>query len=153
MAIEHLRQADLADLRPRFREEVQIQREAAGVDAVAQRGQRNRLGTVPSGQSRTFRVANVQPGTVTLIGRGAVLVNPLAAPPTIRRVDASEPRKITLLSINTTPFEYDFVRAAKEIDAKAVGIALYGPYLLAVELASMLLLAGLVAAYHIGKNE
>lgn len=39
------------------------------------------------------------------------------------------------------------------IDAKAVGIALYGPYLLAVELASMLLLAGLVAAYHLGKSE
>jgi len=41
----------------------------------------------------------------------------------------------------------------KEIDAKAVGIAMYGPYLLAVELASMLLLAGLVAAYHLGKHE
>jgi hypothetical protein len=27
--------------------------------------QRTRLGTVPSGQSRTFRVANVQPGTAT----------------------------------------------------------------------------------------
>ena len=40
-----------------------------------------------------------------------------------------------------------------EIDAKAVGIALYGPYLLAVELASMLLLGGLVAAYHVGRNE
>lgn len=39
------------------------------------------------------------------------------------------------------------------IDAKAVGVALYGPYLLAVELASMLLLAGLVAAYHLGKPE
>jgi NADH-quinone oxidoreductase subunit J len=40
-----------------------------------------------------------------------------------------------------------------EVSAKAVGIALYGPYLLAVELASMMLLAGLVAAYHLGKNE
>ncbi|MGB5098146.1 MAG: NADH-quinone oxidoreductase subunit J [Porticoccaceae bacterium] len=39
------------------------------------------------------------------------------------------------------------------IDAKAIGVALYGPYLLAVELASMLLLAGLVAAYHLGKPE
>jgi len=39
------------------------------------------------------------------------------------------------------------------IDAKAVGIALYGPYLLAVELASMLLLAGLVAAYHLGRSD
>jgi len=39
------------------------------------------------------------------------------------------------------------------IDAKAVGIALYGPYVVAVELASMLLLAGLVGAYHLGRKE
>ena len=41
----------------------------------------------------------------------------------------------------------------KEVDAKAVGVALYGPYLLAVELASMMLTAGLVAAYHLGKHD
>lgn len=39
------------------------------------------------------------------------------------------------------------------VDAKAVGIALYGPYLLAVELASMLLLGALVAAYHLGRHD
>lgn len=39
------------------------------------------------------------------------------------------------------------------ITAKQVGIALYGPYLLAVELASMLLLAALVTAYHIGRQQ
>lgn len=39
------------------------------------------------------------------------------------------------------------------VDAKAVGIVLFGPYLLAVELASMLLLAALVAAYHLGRHE
>ncbi len=39
------------------------------------------------------------------------------------------------------------------IPPKAVGIALYGPYLLGVELASMLLLGGLVAAYHLGRHE
>jgi NADH-quinone oxidoreductase subunit J len=37
------------------------------------------------------------------------------------------------------------------VNSKQVGIALYGPYLLAVELASMLLLAGLAGAYHLGK--
>jgi len=37
------------------------------------------------------------------------------------------------------------------VDSKQVGVALYGPYLLAVELATMLLLAGLVGAYHLGK--
>jgi NADH-quinone oxidoreductase subunit J len=40
-----------------------------------------------------------------------------------------------------------------EVTAKQVGIALYGPYLLAVELASMLLLGALVAAYHLGRGE
>jgi len=39
----------------------------------------------------------------------------------------------------------------QEVPLKTVGIALYGPYLLAVELASMLLLAGMVAAYHIAR--
>jgi NADH-quinone oxidoreductase subunit J len=36
------------------------------------------------------------------------------------------------------------------VDPKQVGLALYAPYLIGVELASMLLLAGLVAAYHLG---
>jgi NADH-quinone oxidoreductase subunit J len=34
-----------------------------------------------------------------------------------------------------------------------VGVTLLGPYLLGVELASMLLLAGLVGAYHVGRIE
>jgi len=36
---------------------------------------------------------------------------------------------------------------------KQVGIALYGPYMLGVELASLLLLAGLVGAFHLGRRE
>jgi NADH-quinone oxidoreductase subunit J len=36
------------------------------------------------------------------------------------------------------------------VEPKEVGIALFGPYLIGVELASMLLLAGLVGAYHVG---
>ncbi len=42
--------------------------------------------------------------------------------------------------------------APEAISAKAVGIALYGPYLLAVELASFLLLAGLISAFHLGRQ-
>ncbi|MBT8114722.1 MAG: NADH-quinone oxidoreductase subunit J [Arenicella sp.] len=38
------------------------------------------------------------------------------------------------------------------ITAKQVGISLFGPYVLAVEIASMLLLAGLVGAYHVGRR-
>jgi NADH-quinone oxidoreductase subunit J len=39
------------------------------------------------------------------------------------------------------------------VDARQVGISLFGPYLLLVELASILLLAALIAAYHLGKEE
>ncbi len=38
------------------------------------------------------------------------------------------------------------------ISAKQVGLVLFGPYVLAVEIASMLLLAGLVGAYHVGRR-
>jgi NADH-quinone oxidoreductase subunit J len=37
------------------------------------------------------------------------------------------------------------------IGPKEVGIALLGPYVLGVELASLLLLAGLIGAYHLGR--
>jgi NADH-quinone oxidoreductase subunit J len=42
---------------------------------------------------------------------------------------------------------------AGAVEPKQVGIALFGPYLIGVELASMLLLAGLVGAYHLGARE
>ncbi|MGH7844415.1 MAG: NADH-quinone oxidoreductase subunit J [Candidatus Binatia bacterium] len=40
----------------------------------------------------------------------------------------------------------------QSIGPKQVGIALFGPYLLGVELASLLLLAGLIGAYHLGRR-
>lgn len=42
--------------------------------------------------------------------------------------------------------------AGLPVAPKAVGMLLFGPYLLAVELASLLLLAALVAAWHIGRQ-
>jgi NADH-quinone oxidoreductase subunit J len=42
---------------------------------------------------------------------------------------------------------------ADPLPPKQVGIALFGPYVLGVELASMLLLAGLVGAYHLGRQD
>jgi NADH-quinone oxidoreductase subunit J len=39
------------------------------------------------------------------------------------------------------------------VSPKQVGMALFGPYMLGVELASMLLLAGLVGAFHLGRRE
>lgn len=38
------------------------------------------------------------------------------------------------------------------VGPKQVGITLFGPYVLAVEIASMLLLSGLVGAYHLGRR-
>lgn len=40
--------------------------------------------------------------------------------------------------------------AGKVIEPTAVGIALYGPYLIGVELSSILLLAGVIGAFHLG---
>jgi NADH-quinone oxidoreductase subunit J len=42
--------------------------------------------------------------------------------------------------------------SASAVEPREVGMALFGPYLLGVELASMLLLAGLVGAYHLGRR-
>ena len=38
------------------------------------------------------------------------------------------------------------------VGPREVGLALYGPYVLAVELASLLLLPGLIGAYHLGRE-
>ncbi len=43
--------------------------------------------------------------------------------------------------------------SATRIASEQVGASLFGPYLLGVELASMLLLAGLIGAYHLGRRE
>lgn len=40
-----------------------------------------------------------------------------------------------------------------EIDSKAVGMSLYGDYILGVELSGMLLMAGIVGAYHLGRQK
>lgn len=39
------------------------------------------------------------------------------------------------------------------VEPRLVSLALFGPYILAVELASFLLLAGLVGAYHLGRRD
>ena len=38
------------------------------------------------------------------------------------------------------------------VEVKEVSISLFGPYLIGVELASILLLAGLIGAYHLGRQ-
>jgi NADH-quinone oxidoreductase subunit J len=44
----------------------------------------------------------------------------------------------------------DSAAGGRTVDSKSVGVAIFGPYLLGVELVSLLLLAGLVGAYHLG---
>ena len=52
-----------------------------------------------------------------------------------------------LLSKGTSQLHVEMVQP------QAVGASLFGQYLLAVELAAMLLLAGIIGAYHLGKRE
>jgi len=52
-----------------------------------------------------------------------------------------------LVNTSTGSFTYSY------ISPKDVGISLFGPYLLAAEMAAMLLMAGIVGAYHIGRRE
>lgn len=40
-----------------------------------------------------------------------------------------------------------------QVDSKAVGMSLYGEYILGVELSGMLLMAGVVGAYHLGRQK
>jgi len=44
------------------------------------------------------------------------------------------------------------ITAGVQVSPKMVGLSLFGPYVLAVEISSMLLLAGLVGAYHLGRR-
>ena len=63
---------------------------------------------------------------------------------------------VCLLSVLVIVIDSDAIQqklTSTLIDAKQVGILLYGPYLLAVEIASFLLLAGLIAGYHYAKPE
>jgi NADH-quinone oxidoreductase subunit J len=39
------------------------------------------------------------------------------------------------------------------IDAKDVGLSLYGPYIIGVELCGLLLMSGIVGAYHLGRQK
>ncbi|MEP5763794.1 MAG: NADH-quinone oxidoreductase subunit J [Halieaceae bacterium] len=59
---------------------------------------------------------------------------------------------ILLLELIAVEREFDGLTSGREVPPKEVGLALFGPYVLAVEIASLLLLAGLVGAYHLGRR-
>ena len=58
-----------------------------------------------------------------------------------------------LLQLLASLWNVDAPAGGTEVGPKAVGIRLFGPYLLAVELGSMLLLAGVVSAFHLGRPQ
>ncbi|MCW2254178.1 NADH-quinone oxidoreductase subunit J [Providencia alcalifaciens] len=59
---------------------------------------------------------------------------------------------LAILIYGITSLSYEEGIAGTVISAKEVAISLFGPYVLAVELASLLLLAGLVVAFHVGRD-
>ncbi|APG50473.1 TPA: NADH-quinone oxidoreductase subunit J [Providencia stuartii] len=59
---------------------------------------------------------------------------------------------LALLVYGITSLSYQDGITGTVISAKEVAISLFGPYILAVELASLLLLAGLVVAFHVGRD-
>ncbi len=55
-----------------------------------------------------------------------------------------------LYMLSTEP---SFPLSGNVIGAKAVGLSLYGPYVIGVELSGILLMAGIVGAYHLGRQK
>jgi NADH-quinone oxidoreductase subunit J len=47
----------------------------------------------------------------------------------------------------------DLTATDRLVDAKAVGLSLYGPYVIGVELCGILLMSGIVGAYHLGRQK
>ena len=59
---------------------------------------------------------------------------------------------VLLVQLINALTQYDYELAPIRVGVLEVSVLLFGPYVLAVELASILLLAGLVAAYHLAKK-
>jgi NADH-quinone oxidoreductase subunit J len=57
-----------------------------------------------------------------------------------------------VMMLNLFALGANLVPTGGVVEPKQVGMTLFGPYLLGVELASMLLLAGLVGAYHLSQR-
>ena len=58
---------------------------------------------------------------------------------------------LIVLVITIEP-NFETLISSTTVSPKEVGVALFGPYVLAVELASMLLLAAMIAAWHLGRD-
>ncbi len=67
------------------------------------------------------------------------------------------PSVLSLILLAELVYVLTFVDAApsgvKVVNARAVGLSLYGPYIIGVELSGLLLMAGIVGAYHLGRQK
>ena len=59
---------------------------------------------------------------------------------------------ILLIELVAVLYSTETASSSAAVAPKEVGLVLFGPYVLAVEIASMLLLAGLVGAYHVARR-
>jgi NADH-quinone oxidoreductase subunit J len=57
--------------------------------------------------------------------------------------------ELVYMLTSTAPQESNF----QIVDAREVGMSLYGPYVIAVELSGILLMSGIVGAYHLGRQK
>jgi NADH-quinone oxidoreductase subunit J len=60
---------------------------------------------------------------------------------------------VELVYIMTLPTGPSVGIGGNEVDSRAVGMSLYGPYVIGVELSGILLMAGIVGAYHLGRQK
>jgi NADH-quinone oxidoreductase subunit J len=58
-----------------------------------------------------------------------------------------------LIFIIATSDSQSEIIAAKIVDAREVGVSLYTKYVIGVELSGILLMAGIVGAYHLGRQK
>lgn len=80
--------------------------------------------------------------------------NSYCRPPN-RQIVTATTLSVLLLFVLLRAFWYvrDEIIIGQIMETKTLGIYLFGPYVLAVELASLLLLAGLVVVFHLGRDE
>lgn len=77
----------------------------------------------------------------------------MAAPGAVDRTECAQRCAAGCVAVVPVRGRHRELAGQGTVGPKQVGIALFGPYLLVVELASLLLLAALVAAYHLGRRE
>ena len=86
-----------------------------------------------------------------------MLLNQSGAPARIRLSDWAGPAMLAAILVVELVVVITHAPAAPldlaPVAPKQVGIALFGPYVIGVELASVLLLAGLVGAFHLGARD